>query len=142
MSNKAYAVGITLLLGFIGYGVWKVVLKERLPLLSYSGEIDGILRLAEETIEKSMPPRTDAVKLKRGAAELRAKHDVLIERAGDSDKHRPSYRKIDEIVMQIEYAAQQPDSADVVEARFRKAREGMADVKSLLGTPQDEPTQP
>ena len=142
MSNKAYAVGITLLLGFIGYGVWKVVLKERLPLISYVGKIEDILREADVTIEKNGPSRADPERLKQGAAKLRAMHDELIERASDFDKRRPSYRKVDEIVMQIEYAAQKPDSADVVEARFRKAREGIADVKSLLGTPQDEPTQP
>jgi hypothetical protein len=137
--RKALIVGIVLLSSFVGYGVWKIVLKERIPLLSYKVEVEGVVGFAERLIEKNRPPGTNAAELKSGAEELRRRHHVLIDRASDTDKRRPSYRKTDEIVMQVEYAAQQPDSKAVIESRFQKALEAIRDVKSLLGTDQDQP---
>jgi hypothetical protein len=137
--KKVLVVGIVLLSGFIGYTVWKIVLKERLPLLSYKAEVDSIVGFAQQLIEKQRPPSTKREELEQGALELRKRHHVLIERASDADKRRPSYRMTDDIVMQIEYAAQQPESKPVVESRFKKAMEAIDEVKSLLGTDQDKP---
>ncbi len=137
--KKVLVVGIVLLAGFIGYSVWKIVLKERLPLLSYDAEVGKIVNFAEQLIEKQRPPSTKKEELEQGAQELRKRHHVLIEGASDADKRRPSYRMTDDIVMQIEYAAQQPLEKAVVEARFKKAMEVIGEVKPLLGTEQDKP---
>ncbi len=139
MKNKGWIFGIVLLSGFVGWSVWKVVLRERIPLLSYKSEVEDIIRCAQEVVEKQKPPRTDEAALKAAAVELRKRHNVLIERASDDDKRRPSYRRTDEVVMQIEWAAQSPKSEDVVKTRFDNAVQGIADVRSLLGTTQDSP---
>lgn len=139
MNNKVLAAGIVLLSGFVGWCVWQEFYGGKVPLLSYRLKVEQIVGYAQDTTEMCKPPRNTPEELRGRASELRKLHNELIERASDNEKRRPSYRKADELVMQIEYAAQKPESSDVVEARFRRTRELIADVRSLLGTSQDEP---
>ncbi|MBI2933315.1 MAG: hypothetical protein HYY16_16850 [Planctomycetes bacterium] len=138
--KKALVLGSIILCAFVAYAAWMVFFGGRIPLLSYDLYVKNtVVRFAEETIEKQKPPRTNPEELRKAAEALRRLHHELIERASDSDKRRPSYRKTDDVVTQIEYAAQNPDSADVVGARFGNAMELIQEVKSMVGTPRDEP---
>jgi hypothetical protein len=139
MKKALIVVGAILLLGAAGYVAWTLGGEGRLPFASYATEVKEVVAYAETIVEKQTPPRTVAASLQSSSAELRKRLNALLDKASDEDKRRPSYRLTDDIVMQIEYAAQKPDSEAVVTSRFEKAKAGIADVRAMLGTPQDNP---
>jgi hypothetical protein len=139
MKKVLVIVGIVLLLGAAGYVAWTLGGDGRYPFVSYRSEVEDVITYAEGIVQKQEPPRTVAASLQSSSAELRKRLNALIDKASDMDKRRPSYRLTDDIVMQIEYAAQKPESADVVRSRFEKAKDGMVHVRAMLGTAQDNP---
>lgn len=139
MKHAGLKLGIVLLLAFIGYSAWTLFLEERFHSWRYSEDVSAIMSRAREVIDKNQPPHLDAKALAAGAEELRRRYNALIEKTRHLDTKRPSYKRADDVIIQLELAAKGAESEDVVEARFRTAREWIDQVGSMLGTPQDLP---
>lgn len=138
MRRAALLLGIVLLLGFVGYGFWHVFLREQVDLLTYKRDVGELMTAAKDVMKRFEKERDPGI-LKSGVEDLRKRYSALLERTGESDRHRPSFRKTDDVVVQLEFAAQDAGSPDVVKSRFRAAEDGLQQVTNTLGTPQDSP---
>jgi hypothetical protein len=127
------------LAGFIGYGVWDVM-GGRLPVF-YASSASELVRKGEELAGQYRAKGVNEQELKKAAGEVRGRFDQISNGCSTTDRRRPSFTKLGEMVRQIEAAAERPQSQDVLKARMTTVEEVTKELKGIIGTDQDKPLQ-
>ncbi len=138
MGKAWTGIGITVLLAFIGYGVFDLM-GGRIPLLSYTHEAEQIVRVAETLVKLNKAAGVPEAELRDRAKEMREEFDTINKRCADEDRRRPSFPKLGAIVDQVEAAALHPEKKVIVTARLNKVEELVKELQAVLGSDQDRP---
>lgn len=137
MGRFVTVLGILALLAFIGYAVWVTVLGGTLPILSYPGEVRSMVTQALKIADVERTIGQKEEERKANSEVMRRRFYALTDAVAEKDRRRPSYRKLGEIVNEIEYASFQENSRDLIAARMRTVIQIGDEIKSILETNLD-----
>ena len=139
MKKGFYIASSLALAGFIGYGVWDVM-GGRLPVFYASSAVE-LVRKGEDLAGQYRAKGVNEEELKKAASDVRGRFDSISNGCSATDRRRPSFTKLGELVRQIEAAAERPQSQDVLKARMTTVEEVSKELKGIIGTEQDKPMQ-